>query len=141
MSATPGETEKRLSVQTAEQIIRPTGLLDPEIDVRPVEGQIDDLISEINIRTGNKERVLITTLTKKMAENLTDYLIDYGIKVRYMHYDIDTIERMEIIRDLRLGEFDVLVGINLLREGLDIPERGKGGILTVLPVAYGEADV
>ncbi len=129
VSATPGETEKRLSVQTAEQIIRPTGLLDPEIDVRPVEGQIDDLISEINIRTANKERVLITTLTKKMAENLTDYLIDYGIKVRYMHYDIDTIERMEIIRDLRLGEFDVLVGINLLREGLDIPEVSLVAIL------------
>lgn len=129
VSATPGDTEKKLSVHTAEQIIRPTGLLDPEIDVRPVEGQIDDLISEINIRTANKERVLITTLTKKMAENLTDYLIDYGIKVRYMHYDIDTIERMEIIRDLRLGEFDVLVGINLLREGLDIPEVSLVAIL------------
>ena len=122
VSATPGEIEKTLSARTAEQIIRPTGLLDPEIEVRPVDGQIEDLISEINMRIAKKERVLVTTLTKKMAESLTDYLIDYGIKVRYMHYDIDTIERMEIIRDLRLGEFDVLVGINLLREGLDIPE-------------------
>ncbi|MBR3597284.1 MAG: excinuclease ABC subunit UvrB [Clostridia bacterium] len=122
VSATPGDLEKSLSVRTAEQIIRPTGLLDPEIEVRPVDGQIDDLIGEINERVARKERVLVTTLTKKMAENLTDYLTDYGIKVRYMHYDIDTMERMEIIRDLRLGEFDVLVGINLLREGLDLPE-------------------
>ncbi len=122
VSATPGDLEKSLSVRTAEQIIRPTGLLDPEIEVRPVDGQIDDLIGEINERTAKKERVLVTTLTKKMAESLTDYLTDYGIKVRYMHYDIDTMERMEIIRDLRLGEFDVLVGINLLREGLDLPE-------------------
>lgn len=122
VSATPGELEKSKSVRIAEQIIRPTGLLDPEIEVRPVDGQIDDLISEINMRIAKKERVLVTTLTKKMAENLTDYLTDFGIKVRYMHYDIDTMERMEIIRDLRLGEFDVLVGINLLREGLDIPE-------------------
>ncbi len=122
VSATPGELEKKLSVHTAEQIIRPTGLLDPEIEVRPVDGQIDDLIGEINERVEKKERVLVTTLTKAMAENLTDYLTDYGIKVRYMHYDIDTMERMEIIRDLRLGEFDVLVGINLLREGLDLPE-------------------
>ncbi len=122
VSATPGEFERSRSARIAEQIIRPTGLLDPEIEVRPVEGQIDDLISEINLRTARKERVLITTLTKKMAENLTDYLADYKIKVRYMHSDIDTMERMEIIRDLRLGEFDVLVGINLLREGLDLPE-------------------
>ncbi len=122
VSATPGDLEKSLSVQTVEQIIRPTGLLDPLIEVRPVDGQIDDLISEINIRVSRKERVLITTLTKKMAENLTDYLMDFNIKVRYMHHDIDTMERMEIIRDLRLGEFDVLVGINLLREGLDLPE-------------------
>ena len=122
VSATPGDFEKSRSAQIAEQIIRPTGLLDPEIEVRPVEGQIDDLISEINIRTERKERVLITTLTKKMAENLTDYLADFKIKVRYMHSDIDTMERMEIIRDLRLGEFEVLVGINLLREGLDLPE-------------------
>ena len=129
VSATPGELEKNLSVQTAEQIIRPTGLLDPAIDVRAVEGQIDDLISEINIRVDRKERVLVTTLTKKMAENLTDYLMDFGIKVRYMHHDIDTMERMEIIRDLRLGEFDVLVGINLLREGLDLPEVSLVAIL------------
>ncbi|MBQ3537695.1 MAG: excinuclease ABC subunit UvrB [Clostridia bacterium] len=122
VSATPGELEKSLSVRTAEQIIRPTGLLDPEIEVRPVDGQIDDLIGEINARIERKERVLVTTLTKKMAESLTDYLTDYKIKVRYMHYDVDTMERMEIIRDLRLGEFDVLVGINLLREGLDLPE-------------------
>ena len=122
VSATPGEFEKSKSSNITQQIIRPTGLLDPEISVRPVEGQIDDIISEINIRTENKERILITTLTKKMAENLTEYLSGVGIKVRYMHHDIDAIERMEIIRDLRLGEFDVLVGINLLREGLDIPE-------------------
>ena len=122
VSATPGELERSLSAHTAEQIIRPTGLLDPIIEVRPVDGQIDDLISEINERVSKKERVLVTTLTKAMAESLTDYLTDYKIKVRYMHYDIDTMERMEIIRDLRLGEFDVLVGINLLREGLDLPE-------------------
>ena len=122
VSATPGDFEKSRSAQLAEQIIRPTGLLDPEIEVRPVDGQIDDLISEINVRTARNERVLVTTLTKKMAENLTEYLADYKIKVRYMHSDIDTMERMEIIRDLRLGEFDVLVGINLLREGLDLPE-------------------
>ena len=122
VSATPGDLEKKLSNHIAEQIIRPTGLLDPEIEVRSVDGQIDDLIGEINIITERNERVLVTTLTKAMAESLTDYLTDYGIKVRYMHYDIDTMERMEIIRDLRTGEFDVLVGINLLREGLDIPE-------------------
>ena len=122
VSATPGDFERSRSAHIAEQIIRPTGLLDPEIELRPVEGQIDDLISEINIRTERHERVLITTLTKKMAENLTDYLADFKIKVRYMHSDIDTMERMEIIRDLRLGEFEVLVGINLLREGLDLPE-------------------
>ncbi len=129
VSATPGPFEAEKSVQTAEQVIRPTGLLDPEISVRGTEGQIDDLISEINIRVEKKERVLVTTLTKKMAENLTDYLSGHGIKVRYMHYDIDTIERMELIRDLRLGEFDVLVGINLLREGLDIPEVSLIAIL------------
>lgn len=122
VSATPGEFERETSSQIAEQLIRPTGLVDPSISVRPTEGQIDDIISEINIRVERKERVLLTTLTKKMAEDLTDYLEDLGIKVRYMHHDVDTIERMEIIRDLRLGEFDVLVGINLLREGLDIPE-------------------
>ena len=129
VSATPGPFENEKSVQVAEQVIRPTGLLDPEISVRGTEGQIDDLISEINIRIEKKERVLVTTLTKKMAENLTDYLSGHGIKVRYMHYDIDTIERMELIRDLRLGEFDVLVGINLLREGLDIPEVSLIAIL------------
>ncbi len=129
VSATPGPFENEKSVQIAEQVIRPTGLLDPEISVRGTEGQIDDLISEINIRVEKKERVLVTTLTKKMAENLTDYLSQHGIKVRYMHYDIDTIERMELIRDLRLGEFDVLVGINLLREGLDIPEVSLIAIL------------
>ena len=112
-----------------EQVIRPTGLLDPRIEVRPVEGQIDDLIGEINERTQRAERVLVTTLTKKMAEDLTNYLKNAGIKVRYMHHDIDTIERMEIIRDLRLGTFDVLVGINLLREGLDLPEVSLVAIL------------
>ena len=122
VSATPGELERSQSDVIAEQLIRPTGLLDPEIDVRPVEGQIDDLIGEINRRTEKNQRVLVTTLTKKMAEDLTGYLDKAGIKVRYMHHDVDTIERMEIIRDLRRGEFDVLVGINLLREGLDIPE-------------------
>lgn len=129
VSATPGEFEREHSAQVVEQVIRPTGLVDPEIIVKPVEGQIEDLISEINLRISKKERVLVTTLTKKMAEDLTDYLIKTGIKVRYMHHDIDTIERMEIIRDLRLGEFDVLVGINLLREGLDIPEVSLVAIL------------
>ena len=129
VSATPGDFEKDHASQIVEQVIRPTGLLDPKISVRPTDGQIDDLVSEINIRTAKKERVLITTLTKKMAEDLTEYLENLDIKVRYMHYDIDTIERMEIIRDLRLGEFDVLVGINLLREGLDIPEVSLVAIL------------
>ena len=129
VSATPGEFERSRSAAIVEQVIRPTGLLDPEVIVKPTEGQIDDLISEINIRTARKERVLVTTLTKKMAEDLTDYLEAAGIKVRYMHHDIDTIERMEIIRDLRKGEFDVLVGINLLREGLDIPEVSLVAIL------------
>ena len=117
VSATPGEYERTRSGQVVEQVIRPTGLLDPRIEVRPVEGQIDDLIGEINQRTARKERVLVTTLTKKMAEDLTIYLQGAGIRVRYMHHDIDTIERMEIIRDLRLGTFDVLVGINLLQIG------------------------
>ena len=129
VSATPGEFERQKSVQIAEQVIRPTGLLDPEISVRQTDGQIDDLISEINMRIENGERVLVTTLTKKMAEDLTDYIENLGIRVRYMHYDVDTIERMKIIRDLRLGEFDVLVGINLLREGLDIPEVSLVAIL------------
>ncbi len=128
-SATPGPFEKEHSQKTVEQIIRPTGLVDPKIIVKPTEGQIDDLLSEINTRVDKKERVLITTLTKKMAENLTDFLTEHDVKVRYLHYDIDTIERMEIIRDLRLGEFDVLVGINLLREGLDIPEVSLVAIL------------
>lgn len=129
VSATPGPIEKEKSQQIVEQVIRPTGLLDPEISVRPIEGQIEDLLSEINIRIEKKERVLVTTLTKKMAEDLTSYLKGFGIAVRYMHHDIDTIERMEIIRDLRLGEFDVLVGINLLREGLDLPEVSLVAIL------------
>ena len=129
VSATPQEFERSISSQIVEQVIRPTGLLDPEVTVKPVEGQIDDIVSEINMRVQRHERVLITTLTKKMAEDLTEYLENLDIKVRYMHYDIDTIERMEIIRDLRLGEFDVLVGINLLREGLDIPEVSLVAIL------------
>ncbi len=129
VSATPGAYEREKSARITEQVIRPTGLLDPEISVRPTDGQIDDLLSEINERIEKKERVLITTLTKKMAEDLTDYLEGFDIKVRYMHHDIDTIERMEIIRGLRLGDFDVLVGINLLREGLDIPEVSLVAIL------------
>lgn len=129
VSATPGDFELEKSENIVEQIIRPTGLLDPEIDVRPIDGQIDDLLGEINDRISKKERVLITTLTKKMAEDLTTYLSDLNIKVKYLHSDVDTIERMEIIRDLRLGNFDVLVGINLLREGLDIPEVSLVAIL------------
>lgn len=129
VSATPSEYERSRSGQIAEQIIRPTGLLDPDISVRPVEGQIDDLIGEINERIEKKQRTLVTTLTKKMAEDLSEYLTNAGIKCRYMHHDIDTMERMEIIRDLRLGEFDALVGINLLREGLDIPEVSLVAIL------------
>lgn len=129
VSATPGDFERERSTQIVEQIIRPTGLLDPEVIVKPTEGQIEDLISEINTRTAKHQRVLVTTLTKKMAEDLTAYLDKAGIKVRYMHHDIDTMERMEIIRDLRAGEFDVLVGINLLREGLDIPEVSLVAIL------------
>ena len=129
VSATPGEYERERSAQIVEQVIRPTGLLDPEIEVRPVLGQIDDLIGEIRDRAGRSERVLVTTLTKKMAEDLTDYLAGAGIRVRYMHSDIGTIERMEIVRDLRAGKFDVLVGINLLREGLDMPEVSLVAIL------------
>ncbi len=129
VSATPGEYERARSGQIVEQVIRPTGLLDPVIEVRPVEGQIDDLIGEINTRTARNERVLVTTLTKRMAEDLTAYLQGAGIKVRYMHHDIDAMERMEIIRDLRLGTFHVLVGINLLREGLDLPEVSLVAIL------------
>ncbi len=129
VSATPGDYERERAGQVAEQIIRPTGLLDPEISVRPIEGQIDDLIGEINRRIEKQQRVLVTTLTKKMAEDLTEYLGNVGIKCRYMHHDIDAIERMEIIRSLRLGEFDVLIGINLLREGLDLPEVSLVAIL------------
>ena len=129
VSATPGDFEGENSTQTVEQIIRPTGLIDPEIEVRPIEGQVDDLMGEINKRVEKKERVLVTTLTKKMAEDLTEYLEENGIKVRYIHFNVDTMERMEIIRDLRLGVFDVLVGINLLREGLDIPEVSLVAIL------------
>ncbi len=129
VSATPGEFELSRSGPPVDQLIRPTGLLDPEIDVRPVEGQIDDLLSEINTRAARRERVLITTLTKKMAEDLTTFFENAGVRIRYMHHDIDTMERMEIIRDLRAGEFDALVGINLLREGLDIPEVSLVAIL------------
>ena len=129
VSATPGPIEREKSAQIVEQVIRPTGLVDPEIIVKPVAGQIEDLLSEINIRAEKNERVLVTTLTKKMAEDLTTYLQGMGVRVKYRHHDIDTIERMEIIRDLRLGEFDVLVGINLLREGLDIPEVSLVAIL------------
>ncbi len=129
VSATPGDLELEKSKQVVEQVIRPTGLLDPEVIVKPIEGQIDDLIGEINERIKRKERVLITTLTKKMAEDLTTYLSDVDIKVRYMHSDVDTVERMEIVKELRTGEIDVLVGINLLREGLDIPEVSLVAIL------------
>ena len=129
VSATPGPYERERADQVVEQVIRPTGLLDPRVEVRPVTGQIDDLMDEIKARSERKERVLVTTLTKKMAEDLTEYFKNAGIKVRYMHSDVQTIERMEIIRDLRLGEFDVLVGINLLREGLDLPEVSLVAIL------------
>ena len=129
VSATPGEYEKRESSSTVEQLIRPTGLIDPKIDVRPIEGQVDDLIGEIRATTERGEKVLVTTMTKNMAEDLTEYLSTHGIKVKYIHHQVETIERMQIIRDLRLGEFDVLVGINLLREGLDIPEVSLVAIL------------
>ena len=129
VSATPGDYEKEHSDTVVEQIIRPTGLLDPEVEVRPTEGQIDDLLGEIRKRTEKNERVLVTTLTRKMAEDLTEYLDGNGVKVRYIHFNVDTLERTEIIRDLRLGVFDVLVGINLLREGLDLPEVSLIAIL------------
>ncbi|MEE8364957.1 MAG: excinuclease ABC subunit UvrB [Gammaproteobacteria bacterium] len=129
VSATPGDYEKKLSGAVVDQVVRPTGLVDPVLEVRPATSQVDDVLSEINKRVERKERVLITTLTKRMAEDLTDYLDEHGIRVRYLHSDIDTVERMEIIRDLRLGEFDVLVGINLLREGLDMPEVSLVAIL------------
>ncbi len=129
VSATPAEYERTRSGQIVDQVIRPTGLLDPKVEIRPVEGQIDDLVGEINLRVERDERILVTVLTKRMAEDLTTYLQNVGIRVRYMHHDIDTIERMEIMRDLRLGQFDVLVGINLLREGLDLPEVSLVAIL------------
>ena len=129
VSATPSDYEAQHTGQVVEQLVRPTGLVDPLIEVRPVDTQVDDLLSEINLRVAKGERVLVTTLTKRMSEDLTDYLAEHGIKVRYLHSDIDTVERVEIIRDLRLGEFDVLVGINLLREGLDIPEVSLVAIL------------
>jgi excinuclease ABC subunit B len=129
VSATPGPYERDKSGQIVDQVVRPTGLIDPELEVRPAQTQVDDVLSEIRVRVAIDERVLITTLTKRMAEDLTDYLDDNGVRVRYLHSDIDTIERVEIIRDLRAGEFDVLVGINLLREGLDMPEVSLVAIL------------
>ena len=129
VSATPRDYELERSGQVVEQVVRPTGLVDPEVEIRPVANQVDDLLSEINLRTAQGDRVLVTTLTKRMAENLTEYLADHGVKVRYLHSDVDTVERVEIIRDLRLGQFDVLVGINLLREGLDMPEVSLVAIL------------
>jgi excinuclease ABC subunit B len=129
ISATPGPYEKQISGQIVEQVVRPTGLIDPVVEVRPVRAQVDDLLSEIRLRTQQNERVLVTTLTKRMAEDLTDYLNEHGVKVRYLHSDIETVERSEIIRDLRLGKFDVIVGINLLREGLDMPEVSLVAIL------------
>ena len=129
VSATPGDYEGEHAEAVVEQIIRPTGLVDPEVEVRPIEGQVDDLMGEIRLRVAKNERVLVTTLTRKMAEDLTEYFENNGIKVKYIHFNVDTLERMQIIRDLRLGEFDVLVGINLLREGLDIPEVSLVAIL------------
>jgi excinuclease ABC subunit B len=129
VSATPGKYEAAHAAQTVEQLLRPTHLVDPEVEVRPVGTQVDDVLSEINKRVANDERVLITTLTKRMAEDLTEYLHEHGVKVRYLHADVETVERMEIIRDLRLGKFDVIVGINLLREGLDMPEVSLVAIL------------
>src|SRR5690625_5186488 len=129
VSATPGPYEEEHAAQVVEQVVRPTGLVDPEVEVRPAGTQVDDLLSEIRLRAEAGERVLVTTLTKRMAEDLTEYLAEHGVRVRYLHSDIDTVERVEIIRDLRLGEFDVLVGINLLREGLDMPEVSLVAIL------------
>jgi len=129
VSATPAEYERQRSGQIVEQVVRPTGLVDPEIEVRPASTQVDDLLTEIGLRVARSERVLVTTLTKRMAEELTDYLSEHGVKVRYLHSEVETVERVEIIRDLRLGEFDVLVGINLLREGLDLPEVSLVAIL------------
>jgi excinuclease ABC subunit B len=129
MSATPGHYEMQKSERIVEQIVRPTGLIDPEVQIRPTKGQVDDLIEECRKRAEAGQRVLVTTLTKKMAEDLTDYLVEMGVRVRYLHSEIDTLQRIEILRDLRLGEFDVLVGINLLREGLDLPEVSLVAIL------------
>jgi excinuclease ABC subunit B len=129
VSATPGEFELNQSSRVVEQIVRPTGVVDPDVEVRETKNQIDDLMNEIRVRTEDGERTLVTTLTKKMAEDLTDYLLEYGFRVRYLHSEIDTLERIQIIRDLRLGEFDVLVGVNLLREGLDLPEVSLVAIL------------
>src|SRR5439155_2447050 len=129
LSATPGQYEREISTQVVEQVVRPTGLIDPEVIVKPTKGQIDDLVAEINTRVEKDQRVLVTTLTKKMSEDLTDYLLELGIRVRYLHSEVDTLERVEILRSLRLGEFDVLVGINLLREGLDLPEVALVAIL------------
>jgi len=140
-SATPRDYElNRSGGDVVEQVVRPTGLVDPEVEVRPVGDQVDDLLSEINRRTAEGDRVLVTTLTKRMAENLTEYLADHGVRVRYLHSDIDTVERVEIIRDLRLGEFDVLVGINLLREGLDMPEVSLVAILDADREGYLRSD-
>ena len=129
MSATPGSYELQMSSTIAEQIVRPTGLIDPEVIVKPTKGQIDDLIDQINKRIADDARILVTTLTKKMAEDLSEYLLEQGLRVRYLHSNVDTIQRIEILRDLRLGEYDVLVGINLLREGLDLPEVSLVAIL------------
>ena len=129
MSATPSAYELEVSTKVVEQVVRPTGLMDPEVIIRPTKGQIDDLVAEINLRAERDQRVLVTTLTKKMSEDLTDYLLELGIKVRYLHSEVDTLERVEILRALRLGEFDVLIGINLLREGLDLPEVSFVAIL------------
>jgi excinuclease ABC subunit B len=129
LSATPSPWELERSTTVVEQIVRPTGLIDPEVIVKPTKGQIDDLLEQINLRTTAGDRILVTTLTKKMAEDLTDYLLELGVRVRYLHSEVDTIERIELLRDLRLGEFDVLVGINLLREGLDLPEVSLVAIL------------
>ena len=129
VSATPGDFERNHSSRIVEQIVRPTGVVDPEVDVRETRNQIDDLMEEIRKRVEVEERTLVTTLTKKMAEDLTDYLLEYGFKVRYLHSEVDTLERIQIIRELRLGEFDILVGVNLLREGLDLPEVSLVAIL------------
>lgn len=129
VSATPAKYEEEHSGSVVEQVVRPTGLIDPEVEIRPVATQVDDLLSEINKRAAINERVLVTTLTKRMSEDLTDYLREHNVRVRYLHSDIDTVERVEILRDLRLGEFDALIGINLLREGLDIPEVSLVAIL------------